>query len=263
MPLQRLQQRVEDRDDEHVVEGDRQHRLHDLEVLGVVPLSHEEDLRERDDRDERCQLDDGDELVAKGRESDPERLRDDDEPLRPHLGDAEHMSRLILALSDGKQGSAMDLRDVGGLAQDQGDQAGEERCREDDTRLGKGLGQVIDEDQENQQRQAAEEPYVECRRLADGGDAGLPSQGDEEAQNHADHPAQYAQLDYRQRREPEVSARREAQRRMSSRIPCCPPHDLEVRAVAAPEAATGSGISSFRLAPAGPRRPSAWSGCTS
>jgi len=202
--LQSFEQEIEHRDDEHVEERHRRHGLDHQEVLRIQTLADHQDLGQRDHRHQRGELDDGDVFVGQRRQRHPQRLGNHHAPLRAEELQAQCPRRFALALGNREQATAMDLGHVGGLADHQREQAGPERVGQDRRGAGQRLRQVVDKDQQHQQRQAAEQPDVTARRHAEQAMLGLLGQRQQKAQADAQDPGQGAELDHRPRRTPEL-----------------------------------------------------------
>ena len=74
--FQRPEQPAKHRDDHNVVNGDRQQRLHDEKILRVQALAGQQQLRQRNNRQNRAELDDGDVFVNQRGQGNTKRLRD-------------------------------------------------------------------------------------------------------------------------------------------------------------------------------------------
>ena len=201
--LQVLQAPAEQADDQHVVHGHGAEGFQHQEVLRVEALADQQQLAEGDHRDQRGQLDDGHVLVGQGRQGDAKGLRHDDQALRAETADAQRASGLALPFGYRKQTAAVDFRHVRRLGQYQGEQTGVERVGQYLAAGRHQLRQVVDEDQQHQQRHAAKEPYVDRGWCAEPATGGLLGTGQTEAQHQAEQPGQAAEFHHRPARGPE------------------------------------------------------------
>ena len=175
-PKRVLEHRLEHRqhrDHDEIPEGGDHQQLDDLGVGVIDILGIAQDVAEADDAGERGDLDEGDELVAERRHHDPHCLRQNDAAQRQPVGHADRLRRLVLAVIDGQQPGAHDLRNIGAFIQSE-----TEKCRDrrrddidgadvEQTRygdMGKDQRQIEPDQQLQNDRRAAEEPGVERGR---------------------------------------------------------------------------------------------------
>ncbi|MNI57291.1 hypothetical protein D3C73_1123460 [compost metagenome] len=115
-------------------------------------------------------------------------MRHDDQPLHTAITDPQGLAGLQLPLAHGQQAAPVDLGDVRRFTEHQGDQASRVGIGQHHAGGGERLRQVVDEDQQHQQWQAAEEPDVEAGAVPDPAARGLPRQGQEKAEDNAQYP---------------------------------------------------------------------------
>ena len=87
-----------------------------------VGLAHPDDLVHRDDTHQGGVLDQGDELVAHGRDDPLDHLQQRHLEKDLALGHAQHLAGLILAFGDGLDAAAVDLGEIAGVVDDEGQQ---------------------------------------------------------------------------------------------------------------------------------------------
>ncbi|MCY1413471.1 hypothetical protein D9M71_289030 [compost metagenome] len=202
--LQTLQEPAEHGDDQHVVHRHRRQGLHDQEVGGIEALADREDFGQGDDRDQRSQLDHCDVFIDQRGQGDTERLGDHDQTLQAKQADTQGAPGFFLALGDRDQATTVDFCHVRRFRDHQGQQAGVEGVGQDRPATGKQLRQVVDEDHQHQQWDAAEEPDVDRCGNAQQRRLGQLGRGQKKAQQHADEPGQGTELNHRDAGFPEV-----------------------------------------------------------
>ncbi|MNM44339.1 hypothetical protein D3C81_552330 [compost metagenome] len=202
--LQALQEITEHGDDQHVIDAYRRQGFHDQEVGGIEALADREDFGQGDDRDQRCQLDHRDVFIDQRGQRNTECLGDHDQALHAEQADTQRAPGFLLAFGHGDQATTMDFRHVRRFSDHQGQQARVEGVGQNRSATGKQLRQVVDEDHQHQQRDAAEEPDVDRCGNAQQGRLGQLGRGQDKTQQHADEPGQGTELDYRDAGLPEV-----------------------------------------------------------
>ena len=202
--LQTLQEKAKHGDDQHVVDAYRRQGFHDQEVGGIEALADGENFRQGDHRDQRGQFDHGDVFIDQRGQRDTESLGDHDQALHAEQADTQRAPGFFLALGHGDQTTTVDFRHVRRFGDHQGQQAGVEGVGQDRSAAGKQLRQVVDEDHQHQQRDAAEEPNVDRCGNAQQGRLGQLGRGQDKTQQHADEPGQGTELDHRDAGIPEV-----------------------------------------------------------
>ena len=179
----------------HTLEEPRQHQRHeeieggrDQERRGREVALHDaargaQDVVERQHVDQGSVLDQGDGLVAHGRQHPLHHLRQHDAAQRLQIGHAQHLAAFVLAAVDRLDAGAEDLGEIGRVVQREGHHRRREVGQADSHHRHERQREV-DEQHLQHERRAAHQPDVAIDQLADEAPFGDPQQRQHQAQRH-------------------------------------------------------------------------------
>ena len=131
--------------------------------------------------------------------------------LNAFIADAQRLAGLQLTFDHGQQPATVDLGDIRRFTEHQRDKPGAVGVGQHHAGGRKHLRQVVDKNQQDQQRQAAKEPDIQACGITQPAALRLSGQSQKEAEDDPQHPGFQAQFNHRRDGPPEVTVPQQAQ----------------------------------------------------